>query len=191
MAQGTEEMMKMSATMAETSNAAMQTALDGMRKLAEVNLQAARSSLEQSAEQIHALLSAKDVNTLAQLVTAMAQPSPEKFTAYAQAVAAIAQDTQSDLARLVREQIERTNQQLAATVETMARTAPAGSEGAVSFIRQAMQTATASYEQFNQNMQRMMDMGAQRASGAAAATTATPAATPATAATTSAPRRSR
>ncbi len=181
MAQGTEEMMKMSASMAQTSNAAMQTALDGMRKLAEVNLQAARSSLEQSAEQIRALLSARDANTLAQLVTAMARPSPEKFTAYAQAVAAIAQDTQSDLARLVREQIERTNQQMAAAVETMARNAPAGSEGAVGFIRQAMQTATASYEQFNQNMQRVMEMGAQgmqRAQDAGAAATAVPAGTP-------------
>jgi phasin family protein len=163
MDQGTEEMMKMSAAMAQTGTAAAQTALDGMRRLAEVNLQAARSSLEQSAEQIHALLSAKDINTLAQLVTAMAQPSPEKFTAYALAVAAVAQDTQSDLARLVCEQIERTNQQLAATMESIVRGAPAGSDGAVGFIRQAMQTATASYEQFNQNMQRLMEQGAQQA----------------------------
>jgi hypothetical protein len=43
----------------------------------------------------------------------------------------------------------------------MARTAPAGSEGAMSFIRQAMQSTSASYEQFNQNMQRVLDMGTQ------------------------------
>ena len=161
MAQGTDEMMKLSANMAQGSNAAMQATLDGMRRLTEVNLEAARASLEQSAAQIHALLAAKDVNALTQLVTAMAQPSPEKFTAYAQAVTAIARDTQNDLARVVREQVERANQQIAATVEAMARTAPTGSEGAMSFIRQAMQSTSASYEQFNQNMQRALDIGTQ------------------------------
>lgn len=174
MAQGTDEMMKLGASMTEGSTAAVQATLDGMRRLAEVNLEAARASLEQSAAQIHALLSAKDADTLAQLVTAMTQSSPEKFTAYAQAVTAIARDTQTDLARVVREQIERANQQIAATVEAMARNAPAGSEGALSFIRQAMQTTSASYEQFNQNMQRALDMGTQGLQRAQAATPAAP-----------------
>ncbi len=184
MAQGTEEMMKAGASLAQTTNAAAQTALEGMRRLSEVNLQAARASLEQSAEQINALLSAQDVNTLTALVHAMAQPSPEKFTAYAQAVAAIARDTQTDLAQLVREQIERANQQMAAQLEAMARNAPAGSEGAMGFIRQALQAATASYEQFNQNVQRMVQTPAasrgEEAATAPAAAANTAAANPST-----------
>jgi phasin family protein len=178
MAQGTEQMMKMSVGVAQAGSAAALTALEGMRRLSEVNLQAARMSLEQSAAQINALLSAKDVNTLTQLVTAMAQPSPDKFTAYAQAVTAIARDTQSDFTRLVREQIESTNQQMAESMAVMARTAPAGGDGAMGLISQAMQTATASYEQFNQNMQRLMEMGGQGMQQAAPQRASAPAPAP-------------
>lgn len=169
MVKSPDEMMKMGAAMAQTTNAAALTALEGLRRLTDVNLQAARSSLEQAAEQINALLAAKDVNTLTQLTATLAQPSPEKFTAYAQAVAAIARDTQGDLVNLVREQVERSNQQLAEALETLARNAPTGSEGAMSFIRQAMASATSSYDQFNQNVQRMMEMGTQATQQAASA----------------------
>lgn len=156
MAQGTDKTMKLSANMAQGSSAAMQTTLDGMRRLTEVNLEAACASRKQSAAQIHALLLSKDINALAQLVTAMAQPSPETFTAYAQAVTTIARDASSDMARVVRVQVQRTNQPIAATVEATARTAPASS---------------ASDEQFNQNVQRapaMDTQGKQQGQSAAA-----------------------
>lgn len=166
MVKSSDDMIKMGASMAQTTNAAALTALEGLRRLADVNLQAARSSLEQSAEQINALLAAKDVNTLTQLAASFTQPSPEKFTAYAQAVATIARDTQSNLADLVREQISRSNEQLEEALQSLARSAPTGSEGAMSFIRQAMASASASYEQFNQSMQRMMNVEAAAAPAA-------------------------
>ena len=173
MVKSPDEMLRMGAQMAQTGNTVALTMLDGFRRLTEINMQAARSSLEQSAEQIGALLQAKDVNTLTQLVASYAQPSPEKFTAYAQAVAAVARDTQGNLTAVVREQIARANQQLTESIETLARNAPAGGEGTMGFIRQAMATANQTYEQLNQNLQRVMDMGAQ--AGNAAAQAATPA----------------
>jgi len=164
MIKGPDEMMKMHSEMTQTTQEAMQKALEGFRRLADVNMQAARESLETSAEQIHALLAAKDVNTLTQLVSTFAQPPAEKFTAYAQAVAAVTRDTQSELAALVQQQIAKNNAQLAAAIEQLARNAPAGSEGATDFIKQAMTTANASYQQLNDTMAKFMEMG-----GAAAA----------------------
>jgi phasin family protein len=159
MVKGPDEMMKMHAEMTQATHAAMQKALDGFRRLADVNLQAARESLETTAEQINALLAAKDINTVTQLVSSFAQPSAEKFTAYAQAVAAVARDSQSEFASLVQQQIARTNAQLATAIEQLAKNAPPGSEGASAFMKQAMAAANTSYEQLNEQMRKMMAMG--------------------------------
>jgi phasin family protein len=166
MVKSPDEMRKLQSEMTQTTHQAMQKALDGFRRLAEVNMQAARDSLEQSAEQINALLAAKDVSTVTQLVTTFAQPSADKFTAYAQAVTAVARDTQSELAALVQQQIAKGNAQFAATIEELARNTPAGSEGAMALIKQAMATANANYEQLNQTMRQMVDTGTAAAEAA-------------------------
>ena len=163
MVKGPDEMMKMHAEMTQATHEAMQRALEGFRRLADVNLQAARDSLETTAEQINALLAAKDVSTVTQLVSSFAQPSAEKFSAYAQAVAAVARDTQSDFANMVQQQIAKSNAQLAASIEQLARNAPPGTEGAAAFIKQAMATTNASYEQLNETMRKLMDVSAQAA----------------------------
>lgn len=155
-----EDLMKMQSEMASAASAAAMKTLEGFRKLTEVNMQAARASLEQSADQINALLAAKDVNTLTSLVTSFAQPSADKFTNYARAVYAVTSETNADLAKMVQDQVARVNAQLAASIEDLARNAPSGSEGAVAFIRQALSTANASYDQFNDQMKKMVEMGA-------------------------------
>jgi phasin family protein len=155
-----EDLMKMQSEMASAASAAAMKTLEGFRKLTDVNLQAARASLEQSADQINALLAAKDVSTLTSLVTSFAQPSADKFTNYARAVYAVTSETNADLAKMVQDQIAKANVQLAAGIEQLARSAPSGSEGGMSFIRQAMSTANASYEQFNDQMKKVVEMGA-------------------------------
>ncbi len=155
-----EDLMKMQSEMANAAGAAAMKTLEGFRKLADVNLQAARASLEQSAEQINALLAAKDVNTLTTLVTSFAQPSADKFASYARAVYAVTSETNADLAKMVQDQIAKVNAQLAASIEQLAKNAPSGSEGGMAFIRQALSTANASYDQFNEQMKKMVEMGA-------------------------------
>ena len=163
MVKGPEDLMKMQSEMTQATHEAMQKALDGFRRLADVNLQAARESLETTADQINALLAAKDVGTVTQLVSSFAQPSAEKFTAYAQAVASVTRDTQTELAAMVQQQIAKSNAQLAATIEQLAKNAPPGTEGASAFIKQAMATTHASYDQLNEAMQKFMAMGAAAA----------------------------
>ena len=155
-----EDLMKMQSEMANAASAAAMKTLEGFRKLTDVNLQAARASLEQSAEQINALLAAKDVNTLTSLVTSFSQPSADKFANYARAVYAVTSETNADLAKMVQDQIGKVNAQLAASIEQLARNAPGGAEGGMAFIRQALSTANASYDQFNAQMKQMVEMGA-------------------------------
>lgn len=134
----------------EFSGAAATRTLEGFRKLAELNMKTAQASLEESSEQISALLNARDTATLTELVTSLAKLSPEKFSAYANAVYAIAHETGVDIGGLVEKQIAHSNEQLASTVEALAKNAPGGANGAVDFIRQSMDAARAAYEQMQQ-----------------------------------------
>ena len=149
MAKNTEDLLKLQADAMKASSEAAAVTLAGFQKLAALNLQTAQSALEQSSEQIRALLAAKDAKVLTDLVTSYAKPSPEKFTAYANAVYAISKETSADLKAMVEQQVATANSQLAAAVENLAKNAPAGSEGAVGFIKQAMGAASAAYEQVN------------------------------------------
>ena len=142
-----EDLMKMQAEAFRIGSAAAAKTLEGFQKLAALNMETAKASLEQSSEQIKALLAAKDAQTLTQLVTSFAQPSPEKFTAYAKAVYAISNETGADIGSIVEKQIAEANAQLAASIEQFAKSAPAGSEGAIAFMRQSLAAANAAYEQ--------------------------------------------
>lgn len=133
-------------TMEFTGAAAART-LEGFRRLAELNMQTARTSLEESSEQIRALLEARDTETLTRLVTSFAMLPPDRFASWANAIYAIAQETGTDIGTLVEQQIERSNEQLAGTVAALARSSPGGTSGAYDFITKTMEAAQSTYEQ--------------------------------------------
>ena len=144
---GTEDLKKMQREAIEASSAAAAKTLEGFQKLAALNMQTARTALEQSTEQIEALLSARDAKTLTDLVTSMAKLSPEQFSAYAKAVYAISSETGTDIASMVQKQIADSNAKLAAAVESLAKTAPTGMPNATDFITQSMNATKSAYEQ--------------------------------------------
>jgi phasin family protein len=145
-----EKMLQRQAQALEASRVAAAKTLEGLQKLAALNLQTAQQSLEQSSEQIGALLAARDSAALAGLVTSLARPPQDQISAYAKAVYAIYRDASQDFTALVEAQVEASNRELAEAVESLARNAPAGSEGVVSLIRQSMAAAQNAYEQVNQ-----------------------------------------
>jgi len=164
-----EQMMKMQAEALEASRQAAAKTLEGWQKLAELNLQTARASLEQSSEQINALLAARDTKALTDLVTSMARPPQDQFSAYAKAVYSIYRDANQDFASMLDKQVSASNRQLAESVENLARNAPAGSEGVVSLIRQSMAAAQNAYDQVNQAGRKLAEMADAKVSPAAGA----------------------
>jgi phasin family protein len=166
-----QDMMKMHAEAIKATSAAAAKTLEGFQKLAALNMQTAKATLEDSSEQIKALLAAKDAKALTDLVTSFAQPSPDKFTAYANAMFAISKETNSELTAMVEKQVEASNRQLAEAIETLAKNAPAGSEGAVNFIKQALGAAKAAYEQVNTATRQFVEVAEANVQGAAKAAT--------------------
>lgn len=159
------DLMKLHGEAIQRGGAAARTTLEGIRKLAALNIDTARASLEESTEQIRALLSAHDVGTLTDLVSSFAKLSPEKVNAYVNAVYAISSETGAELRAMLEQQINEANAQLTATVETLAQSAPPGADGTLDFITKSIDAAKSVYEQ----MQSVTQQYAEAASASAGA----------------------
>jgi phasin family protein len=156
---GTDDFQKLQREALDASTAAATKTLEGFQKLAALNMQTARTALEQSTEQIEALLKARDAKTLSDLVTGMARLSPEQFSAYARAVYAISSETGGDVAAMVQKQIVDSNSKLAAAVESLAGGMTGGAPNASDFIAQSMKAAQSAYDQMQAAAQQFTQPG--------------------------------
>ena len=132
-------------------------AFAGVEKLVELNLTAAKASLEESTATTKQLLSAKDPQEFFSLTAAQAQPAAEKVIAYGRNVAAITSGTQAEFSKAAEEQIAETNKKVIALVEEVSKNAPAGSENAVAMLKSAIGNASAGYEQFTKTTKQAVE----------------------------------
>jgi phasin family protein len=146
--------------------------LEGFEKLAELNIQAAKSSIEESAEQMKSLMSAKDAKSLTDWSMVSAQPAADKVGAYAKHLYDITSETGTEIARIVEKQFAESNKQLTASIDAMAKNAPAGTEGMVTLVKQAVSAANNAYEQVNKATKQAVEVA--EANMAAAAKSARP-----------------
>ncbi len=116
-------------------------AFEGMEKLVELNLNASRSLLAESAQQAQALLNAKDPQELLALPTVLLQPLSEKAVGYGREFYEISSTTGTEFGKAVEAQLAQAQQQFMNVVESTAQNAPAGSETAVALMKSAMATA--------------------------------------------------
>ena len=106
-----------------------------MEKLIELNLTAAKASLEESSITTRQLLAAKDPQEFFSLTAAQAQPTAEKAMSYSRQVAAIAAGTQAEFTKAAEAQIAETNRKVITLVDEVTKNAPAGSENVVAAIK--------------------------------------------------------
>jgi phasin family protein len=151
-------------------------AFEGVEKLVELNLAVARATLQESAENTQALLSAKDAQELLALQAGMFQPLAEKAAAYSRHVYEIAQSTGAEFTKTFEAQAEDAQQKFAALLDNAAKNAPAGSETAVAMMKSAVAAANNAYESVQKVVKQAADV-AQANMEAVASTTATAAKT--------------
>ncbi|ASM78204.1 phasin family protein [Vitreoscilla filiformis] len=121
-------------------------AFSGVEKLVELNLQVARATLGEAADNANAALSVKDAQELLTLQAGLLQPMAEKATAYSRQLYDIASATNTELAQAVEAQMADVQAKFSATVDGAMKNAPAGSENAVALVKSAMAAATNAYE---------------------------------------------
>ncbi len=122
-------------------------AFEGIERLAELNITAAKATLEESSATAKQLLSAKDPQEFFSLTAAQAQPTTEKAISYGRQLAAIAAGTQAEFSKAAEAQIAETNRKVISLVDEVTKNAPAGSENVVAAIKATIGNANAGYEQ--------------------------------------------
>lgn len=153
-----EQFTQMNTEALETLQAVATKSFEGFEKLAELNLQTIKSSMTESNEQIKTLLGAKDPKALTELAATAGKPAAEKVAAYSKSFYDIASQTGAEIAKLFEKQIAEGNKQFAASIDAMAKNAPAGSEGVMTFVKSAMSAANTAYEQVNKAGKQVAEM---------------------------------
>lgn len=143
----------------------------GAERLAALNLNAARTFIEDSAANTRSLLAVKDVEALVSLQKSLAQPDAEKASDYSRRVFEIAVQTQEALTQVVEAQVSELNKNLNLALGEAIKTAPAGSDLAVNALRSAISTANSAYDSMTKAAKQASEIAEANFAAATAAVT--------------------
>jgi phasin family protein len=115
-------------------------------KLAELNIQTAKTTLNEVAETTQAALSVKDAQELMALHASLLQPTAEKAVAYSRHVYDIATSTGAEFSKMAEAQVADAQDKFGSAVENVTKNAPAGTENAVALVKSAVAAANNAYE---------------------------------------------
>lgn len=115
-------------------------------RLAALNLNTARSALEDGVASTKTLLAAKNPQELINLQATLTRPTMDKAVAYARSVYEIVAEGQQEVAKLFKAQFDEANKAFAVALDKAAKSAPAGSESAFAAVKSAFSTANSIYE---------------------------------------------
>ena len=133
-------------------------AFESVEKLVELNVNAVKSTMEESAATTKQLLAAKDPQEFFNLSTSHVQPTAEKLLAYSRHLTSIASSAQSELTTAAESQIIESNRKVLALFDEVSKNAPAGSEQWISFFKTAINNAHSGYEQLSQNTKQAVEV---------------------------------
>lgn len=154
----------------ETLLTVANTAFASAERLAALNLNTARTLLEDSVNTAKSLLTAKDVQELVSMQAALVQPAFEKAVAYSRSVYEIASQTQEEFSKIFDSQYVEMNKNVTSVLDKAAKNAPAGSDVAVAAVKSALAAANSAYETMNKAAKQVAEMAEANVAAATSAT---------------------
>ena len=112
----------------------------------------------------------KDAQGLMAVPASLAQPSIEKAIAYSRGIYAIVTETQAALSRVFESQYATLNREVLSSIEAAAKHAPAGSEVAVTAVRQALDAANSAYDNITKATKQAVEVAESNVEAATSAT---------------------
>ncbi|CAH1745790.1 Granule-associated-like protein [Thauera humireducens] len=153
-------------TLLTLANAAFASA----ERLAALNLNTARSILEDGVANTKALLAVKDVQELVNLQASLTQPIVEKAVAYARSVYEITSQSQEEVSKVLEGQVAELNKGVATALDKAAKSAPAGSDVAVAAVKSAIAAANSAYDSMSKAAKQVAEIAEANVSAATNAT---------------------
>lgn len=133
-------------------------ALEGAERMFELQLKAAKSLFADGVQQAKALAEVKDLQEFVQIKGTLAQPGLEKATSYVKSVYDVAAATQSEISKLVEEQVSEFNKQVVTGLDKIVKSAPAGSEVAVAAVKSAISAVNSAYDNLSKSAKQIAEM---------------------------------
>lgn len=131
--------------------------LDGVEKVAGLNLQAAKASFSASIGSTQALLAAKDAQEFLSQAGHQAQPQADIALTYGRHLSSIASDAHRDLSQAAQSQVDAGSRQWIALLDEVARLTPGGSSPALSMMKSAIDNLSSGYAQLNKSAKVAID----------------------------------
>jgi phasin family protein len=143
-------------------------AFESVEKVIELNMNVAKAALEESTSNARQLLAAKDPQEFIALSASQVQPNAEKAVSYGREVMTIVSGLQAEVSKAAESQIGEQSRKFASLVDEVSKTAPAGSENVVAYMKTAIANANAGYEQLTKSTKQAVEaMGANMNTAAA------------------------
>jgi len=146
------------------------TALASAERIATLNLNTARSVLEDSVSGAKAVMSAKDAQEAMTIQASLAQPNVEKAVAYSRSVYEISAQTQEEVTKMLESQFNDFQKQIASLLDKASKSAPAGSDVAVAAVKSAIAAATSAFDNMNKAAKQVAEIAEANVAAATSAT---------------------
>lgn len=142
----------------ETMFGLTQKAFEGVEKLVELNLEATKAAMAETANNAQAMMSVKDAQELLALQAGLMQPLADKTMAYSRHLYDIASATSADFSKAAEEQATDAQKKFMAVVDNAAKNAPAGSETAVAAMKSVVSAANTAMESVQKAVKQATEM---------------------------------
>lgn len=146
------------------------TAFASAERLAALNLNTARTVLEDIVANSKSLMGAKDAQELLSLQASLAQPAVEKAVAYSRSVYEIATQTQEELSKVFEAQFAEINRNVTTALDKAVKNAPAGSDVAVAAVKSAIAAANSAYDSMTKAAKQVAEIAEANVTAATNAT---------------------
>ncbi len=120
--------------------------VDNVERMLALNLQMTKTSLDDTANNLKAISSVKDVQDLNSLRTKLSENSLEQAVDYSRSMYELAQNAQSEITHMIEGQMSGFQKELADSIDKVARNAPAGSDVAVAAMKSSLAATTAAMD---------------------------------------------
>jgi phasin family protein len=144
-------------------------AVEGIGKLAALNLQTVRATLTDTFDLAQKSLSVKEPQAWLALQDSLAAPLADKVQTYGRQAFEIVLATQAEFARIGKAQYGAYGDQLKSVVKDVAKNAPAGSEAAMTALDSAISATNTLYETLQSSGQQAIEVARSNLDMAAAA----------------------
>ena len=138
-------------------------------RFAQLQLSTSRQFVRDAADAAQSLGTVKDSQEWAALTQGSAQPAIEKLVAYSRSLYSIASGAGAEISKIVEAQLTEGNRRVAELIDTAAKSAPAGSEPAVAWLRSAVAAGSNAFDSMNKAAQQAVEASESNFAAVAAA----------------------